>query len=258
MPAPPFYLKLLSGESVMLPSRLFPLEFWWIFVCWCLQQGQNVLAWFCGSVCMLACACQYVCTYRVRVAALSSSVDLCFFSEPGLTDSARLAGLSSLRLSLQCQDYQQMLPCSACGCWRLNSDPYIVFPRDSQWSYWPGTCYEMGDDPGLFLLLFPSQVLGLQLCMLTLHFKKNLPTWVNVHNVCMPDTRRPGVMDSYELSCGMPSPLQQMLLTLSHLSSHLTPTSVLGFCFVLWQMLQWEKRRFRYHSKNHLFIGSLE
>lgn len=39
MPAPPFYLKLLSGESVMLPSRLFPLEFWWIFVCWCLQQG---------------------------------------------------------------------------------------------------------------------------------------------------------------------------------------------------------------------------
>lgn len=67
-------------------------------------------------------------------------------------------------------------------------------------------------------------------------------------------------MDNYELACGFwelnPSPLQQASLTTEHLTSHLTPASVLGFCFVLWQMLQWEKNpRFRYCSKNHLLVG---
>ena len=40
-----------------------------------------------------------------------------------------------------------------------------------------------------------------------------LSTWVNMHNVCTPGTRGTGVVDSYELSDGIPSPLQQMLLT---------------------------------------------
>lgn len=42
-------------------------------------------------------------------------------------------------------------------------------------------------------------------------------------------------MDNYELACGFwelnPSPLQQASLTTEHLTSHLTPASVLGFCF---------------------------
>lgn len=89
-----------------------------------------------------------------------------------------------------------------------------------------------------------------------------MPAWVNVHSVCTPGTRGTRVMDSYELACGFwelnPSPLQQAPLTTEHLTGHLTPASVLGFCFVLWQMLQWEKNPcFRYYSKNHLLIGSL-
>lgn len=76
----------------------------------------------------------------------------------------------------------------------------------------------------------------------------------------MPEELELQTVRSWSVGSGNRAPglcLQQAPLVTEHLSGHLTLASVLGFCFVLWQMLQWEKnQRLRYDSKNHLLVGS--